>query len=316
MSRTVIQIILMFAICHSAMALETDNYISWDQNLEDSSDELNSYFLSQILIVLKRTHAENKSLSCEQVTGEIAKVFRSRMVHDNPVENYLIENLSPAEIYPQTLSYVEKSIFRDPFLPHIPKFGLAPNIQVNDNTFGTDKLSHFASTGHHYYVIYQKALKLNPDTEDAEKMAIQYGVADEKMVHGYWASGVFSYADLEANYQGMLFYKKLCGGSSSYLAKDQAGQWQLLRSPDIREYTSPFWDETFNRSYFVERNWKKVSAVIKSDYCEKRNLPQVQNKFLGYQQRSQETAYSKYISTLIKNGKAPAPQSVDELCRN
>ncbi len=298
-----------------AMALETDNYIVWGQELKDSSSHLDHYFRENIELALQNipTHSEK---SCEQMTKLIAKNFASYLVHDNPVENWLFKRLTSQEMYPENMNYVHGSIYREPYLFYIPWFGLAPNIQVNGYYFGTDKLSHFASTGMIYFKKFLKEKALGKSEEEAVKAAIHWGIRDEKTVHGYWASGVFSYADLESNYQGFLFYRDFCEGKAPYLRQGSAGNWELETAPDIKKYVSGFWDETFELSYRLPENWVKVRKEIKR-YCQDASSREVQERF-EYYKKSLPSYSRRYINTLITSGTLPAvedSQSPEQVCK-
>lgn len=273
----------------NAFPLETDNYIVWKKNLKSSEKILNEFLTNNIQMAIDET--KNKNLTCQEITKRIFRKFQSRFVHDNPVENYLLDHLSSDYIYPQNLHYVGESIYRDPFLPHIPHFGLAPNIQVNGYYFGTDKLSHFTSVG---YIYYSKKSPIK---------GIEYGIRDEKTLHGYWASGVFSYADLEANYQGYLFYKNLCSDSQSML-KNINGNWIIKSKPKIAQYINAHWDESYYPSYRVERNHRKVSSVIQYEYCG------LKNPRSEYYQKTSVKSFSMRYLEQVKN--LPRPQ---EICK-
>lgn len=302
-------LIFIFLLSSPAFALETDNYLVWLRNLESSEAEINDHLSSEIRASLRTTDA---SMSCEQVTTHVSKVFRSFLAHHNPIENWLLEHLSKDQIYPQTIDYVSTSIYRDPFRFYLPKMGLAPNIMVNGIYFGTDKLSHFASTGHHYFTIY-RSLREKMGEEKAEEAAILYGATDEKMVHGYWSSGVFSFGDLEANYQGLQFYKRMCQGNSPYL-KNNGSQWELSRGPRISEYVSPLWDETFNPSYFLPKNWEKIAPVLKAEYCREARSFRVLERLGRYLIRGRTSFSSKTLLKLQATKLVPLPQSFTELC--
>lgn len=271
----------------SSFALETDNYIVWKKNLKSSEKILNRYFLDNIEDVIKN----NQNISCEKITKKIFLKFKSRFVHDNPVENFLMDHLTEDYIYPKTIHYIEESIYQNPFLPHVPYFGLAPNIQVNGYYFGTDKLSHFASVGYIYF------------SKNYLRKAIDYGIQDEKTLHGYWASGVFSYADLEANYQGFLFYKNICSDPDSMLEKVNKN-WVIKNKPQIKKYINGYWDESFYPSYRVEKNWTKVSPIIRKKYCV------LQNPRLKYYQKT--SAKSPSMIYLERVEQLPRPQKICE----
>jgi hypothetical protein len=299
--------ILFSATCH---ALETDNYIVWDRELRDVSGPINSFINNEIVRIL-----ETRPESCESAVKLISKSFASHLVHDNPIEDELFKILSESqlEIYPGTINYVDRSIYRDPYRVYIPYFGLAPNIQVNGYYFGTDKLSHFGTPGYIYLQRYFKAKRKGLSEEASMKHAIDWGVWDENRVHGFWASGVYSYADLEANFKGFLFYKSLCGDR----LQKQGNEWKLVKPFDIKEYVNGFWDESFYESYRKPGNWKKVSPALEA-YCDARHSKLVRDRFAYYQKTSIESYSMIYLKSLQVTGSKDVPlvgkQSLSQIC--
>lgn len=313
-SMKIVLIIALVVTSFPALSLETDNYLSWKIELKDSVTYLNEYFQKNISEALVDQKTKNKT--CEQVTISIGKQFASHLVHDNPVENWLFETLSPNEISPDHLNYIEESVYREPYRFYIPWFGLAPNIRVNGVYMGTDKLSHFASTGMIYYKTFLDQKRKGAAGTAAESRAILWGIRDEKTVHGYWSSGVFSFADLEANYQGLKFYRRFCEGNGSYLAKNDEGNWILRFPPDLREYISGLWDETFERSYLLGNNWELVAPILKNEYCQMRNSPHIKARFARYQ-KTLRTSFSQSFLNDQKGKLVPDPekdQSFSALC--
>ena len=68
------------------------------------------------------------------------------------------------------------SVYRISGLDIMRWIPLSRNINVNGYYFGTDKLSHFISTGYRYYEKYKKAIRKGLNVEDAIKKAINYGI--------------------------------------------------------------------------------------------------------------------------------------------
>lgn len=302
-------LILIMFLTGKAFALETDNYITWDRDLRDSRQDVNHYFSAEIEKVLKKNAGKDKS--CKEITAAIARNFKSIGVKNNPVENYIVAHLEKDQFYPHTFQYIDDSIYRDPFLPHLRSFGLSPNIQVNGYYIGTDKLSHFASTGYIYYLIWSVSQKNGE--QEALKNAITYGVRDEQSLHGYWASGVFSFADLEANFQGLHFYRKMCGEKNSYLAKDESGDWKLIQKPDFADYVSGDWDESYRTSYFVNGNWAKVAPVLET-YCDGLTSERIQARHQYYKKTAKKSFSSLHLDRLKFSGEIQGPQSLEVLC--
>lgn len=297
----------------TCQALETDNYLVWDKELQDASATIDSFINQKISLVLKKNPK-----SCQEAVEEIGKELESKLVHDNPVEIYLMQALSEdeQEIFPQSIKHTEISIYRNPYRILIPDFGLSPNIQVNGYYFGTDKLSHFFSTGRIYFEQYTKALKKGFSREAAEKFAIDWGIDDENKLHGFWASGVFSYADLESNYQGFLFYRSLC--EASRIRKPRNRSWMLVNPLSIKDYVDGNWDETYLESYRLPENMEKVQPFLIS-YCPMRSNTLVSQRMDYYQSTSTASSSMAYLSSLQKNAAKNVPQvnqqSLSRLCQ-
>ncbi len=309
-------LLVLMAGAFSALALETDNYLSWGIDLPDSSEELNDLIQTQIEDVIANT-SPKQNLSCEQITFRIANRFKTtprRKLFENYSEEHMEGNMFPTTPY-----YLGQSIYRNTSRIYLSKSGLSPNLQASGIYFGVDKLSHFGSTGRRYLKHYLKKMKKGYSAEDAEKSAIRLGLSNEARILGLWPSGVFSYGDMEANYQGFRFYKKLClDQENSYLAKE-GGSWKLAKVPDIRDYVNPYWDETFNHSFLGSGMWTVSSRVIRAEYCPLRNTEHVENRFKLYREMNHKSSSLTYIEELQNSRyyQAPVPsktQSIDKLC--
>lgn len=310
-------LLLLLTLSINAFSLETDNYLTWDIELKNSSEKINLYLKNEINIALNQVNSGSKTLSCFEVTSKIANRFRARLVHDNPIETWLLNNLDPSEFYPTTRDYIQESIYRVPYRFYLSSFGLAPNIQVNDIYFGMDKLTHFSSTGRHYFTIFFGKMKLSPSFVEAEIAAIDYGLLDELTLHGFWASGVFSYADLEANYQGLQFYKNFCfNKNKNYLRKNEENKWVLIKSPRIEDYVSPLWDESFNTSYYLPGNWKKILPTIQNDYCSMRKENEVKKRIQYYKKIKKSSFSELYIQSLKKQESLSTPFDIQQTLGN
>jgi hypothetical protein len=302
----------------SAACLETDNYLVWDRILPDSGAEINDFMAGKIQEALAHANSEERIFSCEEITFRIARQFKTTP-GSKSLEEFVGENLSKDNIYPTQPKFLEMSILSNTRF-YLKYSGLSPNLQIGGYYFGADKLSHFASTGRRYYRRYLRMKKKGYSEDEAVEAAIRYGLLNERSVLGWWASGVFSYADMEANYQGLRYYMKMCSsGETRYLSQNEAGKWELAIKPDVADYVSGYWDETFNHSYFSKKSWKEVRAFIGERYCEMRSSPMVKERIRHYQDQ-QHTSYSlKYIKELQRQRKSIAPipnenQSIEEFC--
>ncbi len=216
-------ILFFMTLTTGALALETDNYIAWEVTLPDSGEEFNKFFGQRIEHALAEVNALNKPVSCEAVSYRIAAEFKT-VLGTNPIEDFAHTKLT-GMVYPLEQKFVQDSILTETRF-YLQFTGLAPNVQINGVYLGLDKLAHFASTGRRYFKRYLKRLRAGDTEIEATQSAIRYGLLNEASVLGWWASGVFSYGDMEANYQGLRFYKKLCfDQTDTYLSQDEVGTW-------------------------------------------------------------------------------------------
>lgn len=298
----------------SAHALETDNYLAWTRELSDSSEDINEFLRTEIEEALAAAPANT---SCKKITFRIADRFKTTPKGEIFV-NWSTKNI-PDKIFPSTDHYIGQSIYRDTPSPLLKVAPLAPNIQINGIYLGLDKLSHFSSTGRRYLSEYLKKTKKGFTSEAAEKAAIRFGLSNEAGILGIWASGVFSYGDVEANYQGLRFYRRFClDGENPYLEKEN-GRWKLAVAPDLRDFVSPAWDETFNLSYAERTTWKRTSKVLRDEYCALKDSPIVRSRFAYYEKMKKQSFSMDYIAELQQNDykEAPVPEkdrSFTSLC--
>jgi hypothetical protein len=303
---------LIFSL--SASALETDNYLVWDKELPDVSTELNSLIINEVEDVLLKSAKDSLHLSCEDITFKIADRFKTTPTK-KLFENWTNAHLSQ-KMYPSGPYYLEESILKKSPRTYLKYSGLSPNVMVNGVYFGVDKLSHFGSTGRRYLKKYLDSKKSGLSDEEAVHKAIFLGLQNEQTVLGIWASGVYSYADVEANYQGLLFYKNFCLNKKDTFLDLNNGKWHLVRQPDLRNYVNPLWDETFNFSYFTPKTWSESSKIILSAYCPLVASPLRMMRLNHYQTIFSDSTSSLLVKKLQASSDklTPIPQSFELLC--
>lgn len=158
----------------------------------------------------------------------------------------------------------EPSTYKPPFRESIFKANpidqatLSPTVRLYGSEFGTDKLEHFLQQGYNYYSIRQQSIANSRSEVKADKDAIDWGRRTERTYFGTLASGVYSNADLFANFAGMRFYQRLTGPVKidgkqlEPVAAIENGRWTLKRSalgPDLlKPFISDHLNEAYNRS--------------------------------------------------------------------
>lgn len=122
-------------------------------------------------------------------------------------------------------------------------FGPASTVSLGPWLVGTDKIDHFWIQGYDYF---------RRSREGREPgRAVDWGTRTERGLWGLRTTGVFSYADLAANYDGMRFYTGLLG-ASSVLQRGEHGCVELVRPFDWAEWIDWRYDEVLNPSLFRE----------------------------------------------------------------
>ncbi|OFZ84377.1 MAG: hypothetical protein A2603_15980 [Bdellovibrionales bacterium RIFOXYD1_FULL_55_31] len=122
----------------------------------------------------------------------------------------------------------------------------SPTIRVNGTRFGTDKFSHMFSQGWNYFVDAQKY---------GMETALRNGVESETGALGLSTTGVFSNADLVANFEGFQFYRSLfedgvIPAKSALVKWDNAGTPIVQRDFDIDDHVNAYWDESINTNFY------------------------------------------------------------------
>ena len=104
----------------------------------------------------------------------------------------------------------------------------------------------------------------------------------------------FSYADLEANYQGLKFALDMCEGSNPLLVQDSNGKWSQRKDFDITPYLNPKWDESYYPSAYIKKKMEAEGKTQSNGYCDKRFSPKKVARFQYYRSIDKDTLSSIY----------------------
>ncbi len=125
-------------------------------------------------------------------------------------------------------------------------FGVGKTIRLNNQLIGTDKLGHFISQGRKYY---RRFVRLGNEDRAALKSAFT-----EEAIFGSLTTGMYSNADLVANYEGHRFYRSLfedgiVEGKPAILRWED-GSWVIQREFDWADHVNEYWDEALNVNHY------------------------------------------------------------------
>ena len=138
---------------------------------------------------------------------------------------------------------------------------------------------------------------------------VRWGVGREKTIEGGTSTGVLSFADLEANFQGFRLVRSLCADDGRpSLARGEGGIWVLSGRVDIRDYINPDWDEAFNPSFYIKRRWRNVRERMTA-HCDKLSLPEVVERFRDYRERYRPSSNAQILRELESEGRLPSREA-------
>jgi hypothetical protein len=125
-------------------------------------------------------------------------------------------------------------------------FGVGPTIKINGQLIGSDKLGHFFSQGKKFYRRYMRS--------GDEAQAAEHSAYTERAIFGQLTTGVYSNADLVANYEGFRFYLSLfednvVPGKPAILAW-QEDHWVIQRTFTWADHVNEYWDEALNINHY------------------------------------------------------------------
>lgn len=302
-----------------AAALETDQFYAWLRPMRDGTDVTNAWMRVKLEGAVNDANARDSGRkdSCDDVARRVRRslyFFIFQEIELWATQTPLLDRVPDG--MEETLAYRHRYLFAttNPFdlASWMPP---SPTIEIDGVRFGTDKLSHFASVGWLYHRRFRKALDRGASAEEATREAIRFGLLSEKTIFGASSTGALSLADLEANYQGMLFYDGLCHGERPMLARGPEG-WSVTRPFDLREFVTPEWDESWNPPIYRSGRWDRVREALKR-HCPDLDDPRVLALHAGYRARDRVTPTEEVVRDLVGRGKLPDPAQfgIEAVCR-
>lgn len=140
---------------------------------------------------------------------------------------------------------------------------ISPTVNLYGAQFGTDKIAHIFQQGYTYLRMYQRAKAQGLSNEAAAKRACDWGRMSERTFYGNLVSGVYSNADLAANFAGLKFYQNLTAPiligaeTKSPLVVLENGAWQFnpkinLAENLLKPFVTDHLNEAMNSSIYMK----------------------------------------------------------------
>jgi hypothetical protein len=298
--------ILCFALLapmFGVSGFETDQYNLPAEPLADIGDEVTDYAAENIEKAFGKINAEiaerqicleknSKKTNCDSVEKEKAGLnyLRSEDALAREIFKLLGGGIPP---FTNSGTWMEKHEFKasparyktsfdDSIFKAFPSdyWTISDTVRIYGAEFGTDKIAHFFQQGYTYYKIVERAENKKMSPERALKKAANWGRMTEKTYYGILISGVFSNADLAANYAGMKFYQSLTreikiGGKTRPLVLVlENGVWKFNEKINLREvllkpFITDHFNEALNPSIFIKAFWfdSCVRETVREKSC-------------------------------------------------
>ncbi|MCU1290097.1 MAG: hypothetical protein JWN60_2326 [Acidobacteria bacterium] len=291
-------------LARSIAAFETDQYNLPPKPLADIGDEVTRYAEENLKKAIAEINAEiGERLFCaESITVRTKKVKCSSPEKERVKLRFLrSEEAVALEVYKQlgagtipftkSGSWMESHVFNAQparyktkyedsifFITPANYLTISKTVNLYGVQFGTDKIAHFFQQGYTYYKKYNRALAVGATPSEAAKKAVRWGQMTERTFYGTLVSGVYSNADLFANYAGMKFYQNLTRPlvigeqtkSAVFVLED--GIWKFNENAAAREnllkpFISDHLNEALNPSIFLPGLRSYVRRAVKKRSC-------------------------------------------------
>ncbi|MFP6583905.1 MAG: hypothetical protein VCD00_15300 [Candidatus Hydrogenedentota bacterium] len=275
-------LVVSFPFCSDAS--ETDQFMVWGVELEDSAPALNGWLNEQLDEYVVELNEDEKWLeaSIDEVTvGYYRHIFKHLL--NQKARQFLREGEGIDEYPPRdemsVWQYQEASVFRGRSFPYY--LPMARTIRMGEVYLGTDKIGHFLGYGRRYFEKYVRHRERGMSDREAQEKTIRWGMLWELSVVGRMVDGIVSYADLEANYQGMRMAIDMSSESDPMFVFED-GRWSTMRAIDLLPYMTPDLDESYNTNHYWLLRKRYVLPILREEIVGRLYDADVQARFKVY----------------------------------
>jgi|GEM_PF-687737 len=308
------KILILFALIsafafHAGFAAEIDSVTPRKLKLDNSLAIINTIFNQRIQEAIQKANAQQDDIEdieqdefCDEevLYTELRKAIFQSFTASWGIKGYDLDKQLRSLLARQSYSLsLNDSIYRD--IDYLEGFSLnikelSDVVNINGHLVGLDKMGHFFAEGWQYFKLIQY-------DDYSIDQALEWGKQQEAGKFGYTTTGIFSFADLVANFNGWRFWNKvllkeddpLKGAIANFLSKPYitceiqiitsiktkkiVKAWEYNTRFDLSDYVDGTWDEGINcNSYEDPIIEEKVTLRIKNvnpdftcpliaDYC-------------------------------------------------
>ena len=275
-------LILLSVFFQNSFAAEIDSVTRRNLDLDNSLASINTIFEQRMQEGIEKANekqgdieyiGKNEFCNEEILYTELRKAIFQSFTASWGLKGYDLDKQLRVLLANQSFSLpLNDSIYRD--INYLEGFslnlkGLSDVVNINDHLIGLDKMGHFFSEGWQYFELTQYK-------EQNIGQALKWGEEQETGNFGYTTTGIYSFADLVANFNGWRFWNKvllkerdpLKGILSSFFNKPYitceiqtidsiknkriVKAWEENTRFDLLEYVDGAWDEGNNGNNYED----------------------------------------------------------------
>ena len=250
---------LNILLSRNVYATEVDSFTDRDLITQDALTILDQEMNRRLSLVIERANEAN-GCSKKSLAHHLKQQLRAGprgFFMISPLEYFANENKSIKGIRHKHSQSIYKRVTIIDSFP-IVIYPLGKLIKVNGHYISGDKFSHFLNVGWRYHQEIHKNKASLSET-------LLWGQKTERGIWGLAITGVYSNADLVANYDGLLFWETLLGGKDSEGITRPATiacldkQCKHVRSFSWSEWVHAGWDEAINCNVYAPRVQRAIA---------------------------------------------------------
>lgn len=270
--KKIIVLALLGLLSIQVYSSEVDSFVKRENTLSDAKELINNKASFYLQEAINKANAKNKGCNEKKLYKSLRKNFR----------NHVFGKLTPWIIETQEIDKnegkVRESIYADfrwyeapivGFMSKVLSDATGHNLKFGEYYIGTDKFEHFLGTGYKYF---KKKYIKGGTTDDVLKI----GLKSEFGLMGAVTTGVISYADMVANFNGMRFWNHMLSKNEDILGEEFGpyvqcidDKWVSANEIDFENYMDHGWDEGINCSKFRTKRLLKSVKKRLSHYSKK-----------------------------------------------
>jgi len=275
-------ILLSVFVFQDSFAAEIDSVTPRNLDLDNSLESINTIFEQRMQEGIEKANAKQGDIEdigkngfCNEeiLYTELRKAIFQSFTASWGLKGYDLDKQLRVLLAKQSFSLpLNDSIYRD--INYLEGFslnlkGLSDVVNINDHLIGLDKMGHFFAEGWQYFELTQYK-------EQNIDQALKWGEEQETGKFGYTTTGIYSFADLVANFNGWRFWNKvllkerdpLKGAISDFFSKPYISceiqlidsiknkrivkAWEENTRFDLLEYVDGAWDEGNNGNKYED----------------------------------------------------------------